>query len=142
MGRMVKNYELKSRSYTVRLPLSNNSIESSQNPVEGQIRYNTSVTDLEVYYNNTWNSVSKVGRVSIIKDEFLANGITSAFSLTNQYMSGQEASVIVFVNGVYQYPVNSYTFAASMSNTLTFTTVPDNNSAIIVLENFNSTLAQ
>ena len=62
------------------------------------------------------------------RDIHTGDGTTTAFTLTNSY-AGQN-DMLVFVDGVIQYPGTNFTYSG---NTLTFTTAPFNGAQIITL---------
>lgn len=59
------------------------------------------------------------------RDSFTGDGTTTAFTLTQTY-AGQN-DILVFVDGVIQYPGNNFTLSGT---TLTFTTAPANSARI------------
>lgn len=137
MARLLKNPDIATGALGVRLPLGATSLSDA--PVDGLIRFNQTTSKVELYYNNKWNTIAKVGTVEIVTDTFTtADGVTSYGPMSYSYDSGQEASVLVFVGGVQQKPITNYSFDGSSSINLN----PSNgtaNQTIIVLHNFNST---
>lgn len=138
MGRRIKNLELVSRSYAIRLPVGDN-IVAPQYPVEAQIRFNTSTANMEVYYNSAWHGVGLVGRVAIVKDAFVGDGSNPTFAMSNSYAAGHDAEVIAFIDGIFQNPGIAYTINGY---DITFTSPPNLNVSIVILHNFNSTNVQ
>jgi hypothetical protein len=140
MGRFVKNYELRTGSHAVRLPIGSNAIGPDL-PVVGQVRYNVdSIDGLEYFHLGAWRSFAEVGRVEIVKDNFIGDGSSVAFNpMTNSYLIGQETSILVFVGNVFQEPGVAYSV---IGNTITFTSAPDLGMSIVILHNFNSTQIQ
>lgn len=138
MARFLKNTELTSPSTAIRLPFGSSAVRP-ESPVPGQLRYNTSTSKIEMYFNNIWNNVAKIGSVNIVEDTFTtANGVTQYGPMTYSYNAGQEANVIVYVGGVMQVPGTNYQFLGNTS----FDLNPTNGTAgqtIKVLHNFNST---
>jgi hypothetical protein len=146
MGRFLKNRELHSQSYAYRMPFGPSALRPGA-PVDGQFRYNTDTGRVEVYYNNTWNTVAKVGSATIVKDSQgasapganlgSADGVISTFTMSKAYTSGQEAQVLVYVGNIFQNPGVAYTFNGT--TTITFTSPPPLGQTIIILHNFPST---
>lgn len=137
MGRYVKNEELKSGSYTVRLPHSVSSI-GPDSPVNGMVKYDDTTNTMQFYKNSSWITVSKVGRVDIVKDSFTGNSSNLTYGpMSYSYAAGKEASVIIFVGNVFQNPGVAYNFDGSSS--VTFTSSPPTGQSIVILHNFNST---
>lgn len=64
---------------------------------------------------------------SASRDIFTANGSQTTFTVTNTY--GGQNSILVFVNGVPQWPGTNFTFTGS---SLVFTSAPDTNAQILV----------
>lgn len=141
MGRHIKNSELKSRSYAIRMPIgsSGTPIAQAQAPVDGQMYFNTASNNIEVYRNGSWQGIGLVGRVAIVTDSHFGTGSAQTFAMTNTYLTGREAEILVFVGGVYQTPNVAYTVNGY---DITFTSAPNLGLPIIILHNFNSTDAQ
>ena len=139
MGKLLKNPEIAPGTLGVRLPIGATS--TSDVPVDGVIRFNATTGKVELYYNNQWNTIAKVGTVNIVTDTFTTQeGVTSYGPMTYSYNSGQEASVLVFVGGVQQKPITNYSFNGTTSISLNPTTGTANQT-ITILHNFNSTNA-
>ena len=139
MARLLKNPDIAPGSLGVRLPIGSQSLADA--PVDGVVRFNTTNSKVELYYSGQWNQVAKVGTVEIIKDTFTtANATTSYGPMTYSYTSGQEASVVVFVGGVYQQLSTNYTFSGTTSISLSPTN-GEYGQTITVIHNLNSTNA-
>ena len=139
MARYLKNTQLEGGSYAVQLPIGTNSL-GPDSPVDGQIRYNQSTSKVELYYNNTWNMVAKIGTVTIEKDTFTTvDAQTSYGPMLYSYDAGQEADVVVFVGGVHQVPGTNYQFDGSDNININPSTGGTANQTIIVIHNLNST---
>ena len=138
MGRFLKNTEIRQADqYSARVPFGETETRPTSS-VTGQFRYNTTLDVLEVYANNAWQFFSMVGQVEIIKDVFVGDNSTVAFSpMSYTYDFGEEAQVMVFIGSVYQNPGASYTFNGT--TTITFSEAPPWNHSIVVLHNFAST---
>jgi hypothetical protein len=147
MGRFVKNRNIPTQGYAVRMPYGPSSLRPS-NPVTGLFRFNEDTTQVEVYYNGVWNSVAKVGAATIVKDSqgapspgsnlLPADGSATTFTMSQSYSAGQEAQVLVYVGNVFQNPGVAYTFNGT--NVITFTSPPPLGQTIIILHNFASTV--
>jgi len=138
MGRYLKNTQLEGGSYAVQLPLGSNSIGPDQ-PVNGQIRFNTSNNRVELFFAGVWNQVAKIGSVAITVDEFTGDGVQTQFTMTQIETSAN--AVLVSIGGVYQQPGINYT--VNGTTTITFTSPPPapgvNPNKIVVVHNLNST---
>jgi|688.fasta_scaffold88515_3 hypothetical protein len=138
MGRYLKNTQLQGGSYAIQLPLGSNSIGPDQ-PVNGQIRFNTSNNRVELFFAGVWNQVAKIGSVNITVDEFTGDGVTTTFTMSQAESS--ESAILVSIGGVYQQPITNYTVDGS--TTITFTSPPPapgvNPNKIVVVHNLNST---
>ncbi len=138
MGRYLKNTEIATPSSAIRLPLGSSSVRPDA-PVDGQIRFNTSLSKIEMYFAGVWNSVAKIGRVNIVEDTFTTvDGTVNYGPMSYTYEAGQEANVAIYVGGVHQIPDTNYQFQGNAYVALN----PTNGTAgqtITVLHNFNST---
>lgn len=138
MGRYLKNTQLEGGSYAIQLPLGSNSIGPDQ-PVNGQIRFNTSNNKVELFFAGVWNQVAKIGTVSIVVDEFTGDGVQTQFTMSQAESS--DSAVLVSIGGVYQQPTTNYT--VNGTTTITFTSPPPapgvNPNKIVVVHNLNST---
>lgn len=137
MGRFVKNAELKAQSYAMRAPISSSSF-GPEAPINGQFRFNTDTTRLEVFYDMSWYSIGYEGKITITKDTLVGDGATTSFPMTVPHEANNEAEILVFVGSIYQNPGVAYTTNA---NTIEFTSPPDLDSPIVILHNFNSNSA-
>ena len=146
MGRYLKNTQLEGGSYAVQLPLGSASVGPDV-PVNGQIRFNQTNDKIEFYYNSQWNQVAKIGQVPITTDTFttIDGGATNQFTMTNaprNYVAGEETSVLVFIGGVQQRPLDHYNFSSpTASKEIYFTpgATGEAGQQIIVIHNINST---
>lgn len=141
MGRLVKNEQITTGSYAIRMPASPTAARPSV-PAAGQVRYNTTTARLEYTEDGlTWNSMAHVGNVSIVKDTFTtANATTNYGPMSFTYNSGEENNVLVFVGGVFQVPGTNYNFNGNAYITLNPTSGTADQS-IVLLHKFNSTNA-
>ena len=138
MARLLKNTEISTPSTAIRLPIGSSAVRPDQ-PVNGQLRFNTSLSKIEMYFANVWNSVAKIGSVNIVEDIFTtANATVQYGPMSYSYDAGQEANVQIYVGGVHQLPSTNYQFQGN-----TFVLInPSNGTAgqtISVFHNFNST---
>lgn len=147
MGRYLKNTQLKGGSYAVQLPIGSASV-GPDSPVDGQMRFNQSYDKIEFYYNGQWNSVAKIGQVPIYTDTFTTAdsvGGSNDFIMTNaprDYIAGEEASILVFIGGVQQRPIDHYNFSSGSASKhlyLTPSAVGEAGQTVLVIHNFNST---
>lgn len=139
MGRMVKNTVFKSGSYALGVPVGSSSI-GPDSPVVGQTRWNISNSKMEYYTGSQWYAVAHEGNATIEVDKFTANGSQNTFSpMSYTYSPGQEKQVIIFVGTVHQDPTTAYTFNGTTS--ISFTSTPTANSAVIIIHNLGSTTA-
>lgn len=136
MARYLKNLEINSSSYSVRLPNGSTALRS-QSPVDGQIRYNSDIGEIEAYYGGIWNTFAREGEVVVVKDQFLGTGALSTFTMSYSYASGREAQALIFVGGVFQNPAVAYTFNGT--TTVSFTSPPPLGQQVVVLHNLPST---
>lgn len=101
---------------------------------QGEIRYNTTTNNFEVFDGSTFNNVAIKGNVSIIKDSFTGDGSTLAYILS--LTPASENNILVFVGNVFQNPNVAYTLTGA---TLTFASPPPTAHTIVVLHGFDST---
>jgi hypothetical protein len=132
MGRFLKNTELSAGSNAIRVPVGDTSTRP-EIPVNGQIRFNTDTTRFEIYYNG-WKDIAILGTVSINKDTFSGDGITTVFTLSQTPISTK--TILVFVGNVHQNPDDSFILSG---NQITFYNPPPDGQTVIVLHNFAST---
>jgi len=139
MGRYLKNTQIRGGAYAVQLPLGNSSLGPDA-PVNGLIRFNQSTNKVELFYNGAWNTIAKVGTVSIVVDEFTGDNSQQTFEMTQYEYS--DSAVLVSIGGVYQQPTTNYTISNQF---ITFTSPPPapgvNPNKIVVVHNLNSTNA-
>jgi hypothetical protein len=139
MGRYLKNTQLEGGSYAIQLPMGSNSV-GPDSPVDGQIRFNTSNSRVELFYGGVFNQVAKIGKVSILVDEFTGDNSTTMFIMSQTELD--ETAVLVTIGGVYQQPSTNYTVVGYQIH---FTSPPPapgiNPNKIVVVHNLNSTNA-
>lgn len=132
MARFLKNDFIKTGSTAIQVPVGDTSTRPST-PVNGQLRFNSDTTRFEIYYN-AWKEIAILGNVSIVKDSFTGDGVTTVFTLTKTPASS--SSIIVFVGNVNQNPDDAFTLA---TNQITFYNPPPSGQTVIVFHNFSST---
>ena len=152
MARFLKNTQIRGGSYAIQLPIGSNSLGPDA-PQNGQLRFNTSTSKVEFFYNNAWHQVAKIGTVALVMDEFTGDNTTVDFTMGQSESSPN--GVLVTIAGIYQTPTNNYTvgsgtgvgFVAGTGTTIRFTSAPPavdangNPNKIIVIHNINSTNA-
>jgi hypothetical protein len=140
MGRYLKNTKINSGSYAIQLPIGTNSL-GPQYPLNGQVRFNSSVNNVEVYFSGAWRGLAISGKVSIVKDTFTGDGSQTVFVLSQKYLPGREADVLSFISNIFQDPGVAYTVDINNSNEgiITFSSPPNVGMTVVVLHNFNST---
>lgn len=132
MARLLKNASLQTGSTAIRLPLGATSDRPST-PVNGQIRFNTDTQRFEIYYN-AWQSIAILGNVTIQKDLFTGDGVTTSYTLS--YIPPDQNSILVFVGNVAQNPGDAFTLAGAV---ITFSNPPPATYSVVVFHKFNST---
>jgi len=135
MGRYIKNTELKTGSYSIRLPIGQSAIGPNA-PVAGLVRYNEGNDEAELFSGQSWRVlVSKSGENrSVLKDTFYGDGHTRSFGpLKFSYQFGEELLLLVFIGNVFQNPGVSFTIAG---NTIEFTSTPPLGQTVVILHGY------
>ena len=135
MGRFLKNTKIQTAGYGAVMPFGSNALRPSS-PINGDFRFNQDTNKVEVYYQSAWNSLAKVGQVTITKDTFTGDSSTTNFTMTQSYSAGQENRIIAVVGNVFQNPGVAFTVNGFV---ITFTSPPPFGQTIIVLHGFAST---
>lgn len=135
MGRLAKHQKMVENTGVANSTIlpGGSTAERPDAPEPGQLRYNISDTVLEYWNGITWNQGGVTGLVSITKDDFVGNAVTTAFVMSSTVTTATD--VVVFIGGVYQNPGVSYTVDGS--TTITFTSAPPNLETIIVMHGYN-----
>lgn len=133
--RSLKNPVLKTFGYATVMPFGTTALRPTS-PIDGEFRFNTDTNKVEVYYESAWNSISKIGQVSITKDTFTGDSSTTNFTMTKSYSAGEETKVIVVVGNIFQNP--GVAFSVSGTN-IVFSSPPPFGQTVIVLHGFAST---
>lgn len=133
MGRFLKNRELRSGSYSIRLPMGSSAV-GPNSPVSGLIRYNTTFNRFEYFAIDRWKQVSSGDPLGAIKDTFYGDGVLRTFGpMFESYVTGNEVRLLVFVGGVFQNPGDAFTVNADM---ITFTSTPPDQQPIVILHGY------
>jgi hypothetical protein len=132
MGRHLKNREIPTASYSVRLPMGTNAIGPNA-PVEGLIRYNFELDQVQVYSNNRWRTVKILDGTerALYKDTFYGDGNTRNFGpMRYAYNFGDEVKIFVFVGNVHQNPGIAYSVDGDK---IEFSSAPPQGHTIIII---------
>lgn len=110
MGRYVKNKELKSGSYSIRMPMGS-SILAPNAPVNGLTRYNTVRHRIEVYRLGRWVPLAYASDIEYPnKETFYGTGSQVVFGpMKYKYPKGNDIFIRVYVHNVFQNPGVAYT---------------------------------
>jgi len=134
MGYFVKNKKVGYGNTSIAIP-AGSSTERPNDPIFGQIRFNTDVGKVEYFDGTLFSILAKQGDTDIVVDSFTGNGIDTVFgSMTNQVLDADQ--VIVFVGNIYQIPTTNYTVAGTYD--ITFTSAPPSGMPINVIHNLGS----
>lgn len=133
MGRFVKNPHIDGDG--VVFPLGPTAARPSS-PVDGQVRYNNTTGEVEVYDAATWKNIAFQGNVNIVLDSFVGDGSTTVFTMSQSVTNDEEQRVIIIVGNVPQNPITAFVVSGT---TLTFTSPPPNLEDISVTHGFDST---
>lgn len=132
MGRYAKNRELRSASYSIRMPVGYTSLGPNA-PVDGLMRFNDTRKRIEAYYKGKWRPLA-AGSGDIeypYKDTFYGTGTQTTFGpMRYSYPAGNEIYILVFVGNVWQNPGVAYTIDGYE---ITFTSPPPDGHAVVVL---------
>ena len=112
--------------------------DRSENPIAGELRFNTDTNNLEIYNGTSYVTVANAGFASITQDSFTGDGSTVAFTMSTSVTSNQTQRVVVAVGNVYQNPATAYTLSGT---TITFTSPPAGSETITVIHGYDSTTA-
>ena len=94
-----------------------NVLQRPGTPLAGALRFNTGITQVEVYDGTQWEVVG-TDFVSITNQTITGNGVATSFTLDQ---STSAAAIIVSTNGVVQTPDVAYTVSG---NIITFAEAP------------------
>ena len=101
MGRFLKNRLVRTAGYGAVMPYGTTALRPT-NPIDGDFRFNKDTNKVEVYYQSQWNSISKIGQVTITKDTFVGDGTTINYTMTKSYTAGEETKIIAVVGNIFQ----------------------------------------
>lgn len=136
MGRYIKNTELKTGSYSIRTPFAPGAVGPNA-PVNGLVRFNTTINKMQYYSQGAWRNFAVEGRVELFKDSFMGDGVNRTFGPMQQtYLPGEEMYMLVFIGNVFQNPGAAYTV---LNDQITFTSTPNDQQPIIILHGYGST---
>ena len=128
MGTFLKNREIQSGSTGIRIP-TGSAANRPDRPVFGPIRFNTDSSLVEFYNGTAWVSLSAGGSVSYVVDDFVGDGSTEVFVMSEA--ESDETQIIVFVGSIYQDPATAYTVDGGFN--ITFTSDPPDGIPINVI---------
>ena len=128
MGTFLKNREIQSGSTGIRIP-TGSAANRPDRPVFGQIRFNTDSSLVEFYNGTAWLGLSAGGSVSYTVDDFVGDGSTEVFVMSEA--ESDETQIIVFVGSIYQDPATAYTVDGGFN--ITFTSTPPDGIPINVI---------
>ena len=132
MGRYVKNKEITSGSYSVRMPYGSSAVGPNY-PVDGLMRFNQNILEMEYYSDEKWKMILSTDKPikEVAKDTFYGDGINKVFGpMRYDYEFGDEIFLLVFIGNVFQNPGVAYIVEG---NIITFATVPPNGQLIVIL---------
>lgn len=130
MGRFIKNRELTSGSYSIRLPVGSNTVGPNA-PVEGLIRYNYNRYRPEYFALEKWRGISSNEIDVPIKDTFYGNGGQTVFGpMAYPYPIGNEIFLLVFIHNIFQNPGVAFTVD---NYQIIFSSPPPNGHPIVIL---------
>lgn len=136
MGRYLKNKELHSGSYSIRVPLGYTALGHGT-PVDGLFRYNEDLKKLEYYTDNAWRVLTIEGNTEVLKDTFTGDGDSQQFGpMSFAYSPGQEARIMVYIGNVFQNP--GVAFSVDGPN-INFSSTPNALQPIIILHGYAGT---
>ena len=137
MGRHIKNRELHSGGYAVRMPHSPGSV-GPNSPVDGLVRFNETVNKLQYYSLGAWRTFAAEGAGLITKDSFTGDGAARDFGpMSFAYDADQETQVLVFIGNVFQNPGVAFQI---FNDYIRFTSTPGDQQPIIILHGYASTV--
>jgi len=106
----------------------------NSSPNQGEIRYNSSSNEVEVYNGSSWEGIGNSSAQTHDSETFDGDDSTTAFTLANSTTTN---AIFVVINGVTQEPGTDYTVSGT---TLTFTTAPKTGDKIVVRYVANSSV--
>jgi len=100
--------------------------QRTSSPSQGEIRYNTTTTEVEFYNGASWGAIAGSGLGTFSSETFSGDDTTTAFTLQN---SSTSDSILVVTNGVLGEPGVHYTVSGT---TLTMSEAPKTGDEIVV----------
>jgi hypothetical protein len=145
MGRYLKNVKLQTgASHAIQVPVGTSSLGPDV-PEDGMLRFNTTVNQLEWFYNGQWWDIANRGSVDIIVETHTGNEFDANFSIQLNNQANTISDFMVFIGGVFQIPDVHYTF--NTPDELTLVSAPPtvdyagNSNYVTIVFNMNSTNA-
>lgn len=136
MGRYVKNKELRSGSYSIRVPHAPG-IVGPNSPVNGLIRYNDTTSKLQYFKDGAWRNIPFEGKIDLIKDTFVGDGENDIFGpMSVSYQPGEELYLFVFIGNVFQNPGVAYNVNGT---NIEFTSTPNFGQPIVIIHGLGTT---
>ena len=132
MGNYLKNRQLQSGSSGVVVP-TGSAADRPDAPAFGMIRFNTDSGLVEFYNGTVWAGLSAGGSVNYVVDDFVGDGSTTVFVMSEA--ESEETQIIVFVGSIYQDPATAYTVDGGFN--ITFTSAPPDGIPINVIHTNN-----
>lgn len=141
MGRFLKSGQFTTLKDSITgaqdLPVGS-TVQRSNSPLSGELRYNVDTLNLEYYVNSStgWASLGREGTVETFKDSFVGDGSTSVFTMSS--IPRVPESIFVFVGNVHQNPGVAYSTSGA---DITFSSPPPDSHTIVIIHGFDSTSA-
>lgn len=102
-----------------------NTVQRPGSPITGTLRFNTSLTEAEIWDGAQWTGVGGGGNVATVTDQQITpDGSTLVYTLDQSATNG---TVLVSFNGVSQLPGVAYTVSG---NSITFAQAPESTDII------------
>jgi len=105
-----------------------NTAQRPGTPSTGMLRYNSTISQTEVWNGAAWVAVGGSSYTVIANEQFNGDGTTTTFTLSSTQTTD---SCIVTINGIVQIPTTAYSVSGT---TLTFTEAPMTGDTIDVRE--------
>ena len=112
---------------SILLPVGNTA-QRPGTPVTGMLRYNSTISQSEIWNGAAWVVVGGSNYTVIANEQFNGDGTTTTFTLSSTQTTD---SCIVTINGIVQIPTTAYSVSGT---TLTFTEAPMTGDTIDVRE--------
>jgi hypothetical protein len=135
MGRYVKNAKVAINPESMVIPIGTTALRPAT-PATGAVRYNTSLTSLEIWNGSAWRQLAAQGTVTLVVDDLGTAGGTG-YTMSQAAPGDLEENVIVFVGNIHQNPFSAYTVTGT---TLTMSTSVTPGDRVVVYHGMNSTV--